>query len=356
MKTKQPWTGRAAFVAALAVYCLTAAGVPGFAATVSGKVFIEGPVAENPEIRMDADPVCKALHAEAVYAQKVVLNADQTLQHVLVYAKEGVTNVSEAPKSPAVLDQQGCMYHPHVLGMRAGQPMAIVNSDATLHNVHVLAKNNPEFNLGMPMKGMKLEKTFFNPEVMMKFKCDVHPWMGAYVGVLPHSFFSVTGEQGSFEITGLEPGEYTLEAWHETYGVQTRKVKLVSAEEVQNIDFRFSAGEIKDEASGVAIKVGEPKPVAAAFDDSAALNVPRKKTGWWLPEGISSFSGKIDTLFYVILVITGIVFFGVQGVLAAFLFRYRSGRQAKAYYTHGSDKAELIWTIIPSVILVILAS
>src|SRR6185436_20548999 len=121
-------------------------------------------------------------------------------------------------------------YAPHVLGMQTGQPLTISNSDSTLHNVHALGTKNPEFNLGMPLQGMKLEKTFSNPEVMLKFKCDVHPCMNAYIGVLPHHFFAVTGEQGTFEITGLPAGEYVLEAWHETYGVTSQNVQVVNAD------------------------------------------------------------------------------------------------------------------------------
>ncbi len=327
---------------------------PAQAAAIKGKVFVEGTVPANPVIHMDADPVCKSLHADEVRSEKVVLGANQSLQHVFVYVKEGFSGRAETPKSAAVLDQKGCMYVPHVLGMQTGQPLALMNSDATLHNVHALAKNNPEFNLGMPMQGMKLEKTFFNPEVMLKFKCDVHPWMGAYVGILPHSFFAATNESGEFEISGLPPGEYVVEAWHETYGTQSQKIQVLGADGVKEADFKFSATQIADEATGVSIKAEAPRPVEA-FDDSAALNIPRKQTGWWLPDSLSTFAHKIDYLFYVILWITGIVFFAVQGALIYFLFRYRDREGAKAHYTHGSHTVEVIWTIIPAVILVTLA-
>jgi hypothetical protein len=123
--------------------------------------------------------------------------------------------------------------------MQAGQPLSILNSDATLHNVHALGRKNPEFNLGMPIKGMKLEKTFFNPEVMVKFKCDVHPWMSAYAGVLTHPFFSVTQETGVYEIKDLPPGTYVIEAWHEKYGTQTQQVTVDEAG-TQTVDFAFA--------------------------------------------------------------------------------------------------------------------
>ena len=331
-------------------------GVPqAHAATLKGKVVLDGAVPANPIINMDADPVCKSSHASEVRDPKVVLNPDKTLQNVFVYVKSGISGATDAPKSPAVLDQRGCMYSPHVLGIQTGQPLSVVNSDSTLHNVHGMGKMNPEFNLGMPMQNMKLEKTFFNPEVMMKFKCDVHPWMNAYVGVLPHRFSSVTAEAGTFEIPGLAPGEYVIEAWHETYGALTQTVKLSNADETHDMEFKFSAGQIKDEATGVSIKTTPAKPLQT-FDDSAALNVPRKQTGWWLPDSLSTFAGRIDYLFYVILVITGVVFFGVQITLITFLVRYRSkGGAKKSYYTHGNTTIEIVWTIIPAVILVVLA-
>jgi cytochrome c oxidase subunit II len=332
-------------------FLIVSANAP--AATITGKVSIAGTVPENPKINMDADPVCKSLHAEDVRAEKVVVNANQTLRHVFVYVKEGFSGTSETPKAPAVLDQKGCMYQPHVLGLQTGQPLSILNSDATLHNVHAFGQKNPEFNLGMPIQGMKLEKTFFNPEVMLKFKCDVHPWMNAYLGVLPHPFSAVTGEEGNFEISGLPAGEYTVEAWHETYGTKSQKTK-VGEGDTATLDFEFSSAQIADEATGVSIKVGEAKPVAL-FDDSKALNVPRKKTGWWLPDNVSTYGEKIDFMFHVILGVTGVIFFGVQGTLIYFLIRYRGRDNAKGHYTHGNALVEIIWTAIPTIILIVLA-
>ena len=325
------------------------------AATLTGKILLEGNAPENPIISMDADPVCKSLNSGDVREPKVVVNPDKTLQNVFVYIKGDVDGAGAAPSAKAILDQKGCMYEPHVLGVQVKQPVSILNSDATLHNVHALGQNNPEFNLGMPLKGMKLEKTFFNPEVMMKFKCDVHPWMSAYVGVLSHPFFSVTTETGTFEITGLAPGEYTLEAWHETYGKQTKTVKIINSDETKTIDFTYKSNVIADEATGVSVKASKPRKIIKKYDDSAALDIPRKNTGWWLPENISTYGQRIDNLFYVILVLTMVVFFGVQGTLIYFLFKFRHREGTKAHYYHGNDKLEVIWTAIPAVILVILA-
>lgn len=321
-----------------------------FAGTISGKVQFEGTAGENPRIDMAADPVCKSLHSKDFFAERIVVNSNKTLKNVFVYVKTGLEGKTfPAPATPAVLDQKGCWYVPHVLGMQAGQKIQLINSDATLHNVHALGTKNEQFNLGMPMQGMKLEKTFSNPEVMVKMKCDVHPWMNAYVGVLSHPYFGVTDDQGNFEIKDLPAGNYTLEAWHETYGTKSQNV--VVSDGPSQIDFQFSATEIVDEASGLKIKTGPAKPIEH-FDDSKALDLPKPKRTWWLPENVSTFGKKIDHLFYIILIITTVVFFGVQATLIVFLFKYRSAPGKRATYTHGNNRLEIIWTAIPSLILV----
>ncbi|PIQ87039.1 MAG: cytochrome c oxidase subunit II [Candidatus Omnitrophica bacterium CG11_big_fil_rev_8_21_14_0_20_45_26] len=322
------------------------------AGTVTGKALFSGEAPPNQKIDMAADPVCSGMHKTDFLNERVVVNSNQTLKNVFVYVKEGLGGQAfPAPQTPAVLDQEGCWYYPHVQGMQAGQKLQILNSDATLHNVHAVAKNNAEFNLGMPLQGMKLEKTFSNPEIMIKMKCDVHPWMNGYIGVVSHPFYAVTGDDGSFEIKDLPPGEYTIEAWHEVYGTQTQKIAVPGGS--VNADFQFSSSEIVDEASGLKITAEAPKPINR-FDDSAALNKPRAKTGWWLPENISTYGGKLDRLFYVILWITSIVFIAVQVALLIFLFKYRDRPGAKAAYTHGNNRLEIIWTVIPALILVFL--
>ena len=323
------------------------------AESISGKALFDGTPGANPKIDMAADPVCKSMHAQDFFAERIVVNSNQTLKNVFVYIKEGVKEKTAVPASPAVLDQVGCWYVPHVLGMQAGQKLQIVNSDATLHNVHAVAKENKEFNLGMPLRGMKLEKTFSNPEVMIKMKCDVHPWMNAFIGVADHSYFAVTDDQGAFELKNVPPGDYVIEAWHETYGTKTQKV-TVSAGAPVGADFKFSASEIVDEASGLKITTSQATPIET-FDDSKALDAPKPKPTWWLPENISTFGKPVDDLFYVILWITGIVFVGVQIALLLFLFKYKQKPGVRAHYTHGDDKLEIIWTVIPAIILVVLA-
>jgi len=207
-------------------------------ATVTGKVSFDGTAPQMPQIKMDADAYCKAEHKEPVYEQEVVVNPNKTLEWVLVYVKEGVTGTYPAPTEPVTLDQHGCQYRPHVFGIMAGQPLKVLNSDGTLHNIHALPKKNTEFNIGQPFAKMVTAKKFDQGEVPVRFKCDVHKWMGAYCAVLNHPFFAVTNDQGAFEIKNVPPGNYVIEAWHEKYGTQTQNV-TVSGSESKTVDFSF---------------------------------------------------------------------------------------------------------------------
>jgi hypothetical protein len=192
---------------------------------------------------MNADPVCVKVNTGQQLQETVVVGEDgKSLANVFVYVKDGLGNyVFDAPTQMASLDQMGCRYHPHVFGIRVNQPLEIINSDPTLHNIHATPKNNQEFNNGQPIQGMKMTHSFTAPEVMVPFKCDVHGWMNAYVGVMTHPFFSVTGNDGKFDLKGLPPGTYTIEAWHETLGASTQSVTLGPSES-KEITFSFNAG------------------------------------------------------------------------------------------------------------------
>ena len=176
---------------------------------------------------MNSDPGCAAKHSEPVASDVLVVGEGQTLANVYVSVKQGLPEGSwPAPSEPAVLDQQGCRYLPHVLGVMVGQPLRILNSDGLLHNVHALPKVNRPFNMAMPASRTEALETFTSVEDFFTIKCDVHPWMKAYVAVSAHPFFNVTGKDGEFRIGDLPAGTYEIEAWHERLGTQVAQVSV----------------------------------------------------------------------------------------------------------------------------------
>jgi hypothetical protein len=211
-------------------------------ARITGKVTFEGEAPTPRRIAVSADPVCEELHAEQPLAtEDVLVNPNGTLRNVLVYVKTGLEGRTyDTPSEPVLLDQVGCQYTPRVSAVQTRQPLRIRNSDPTLHNVHAMATRNRGFNLGQPTKGMESTRTFSEPEVVVQFKCDVHPWMAAHLAVLEHPFYSVTGEDGTFSLRELPAGDYAIEAWHERYGTQIRMVKLEDGA-TQEIVFDFKA-------------------------------------------------------------------------------------------------------------------
>ena len=170
-----------------------------------------------------------------------VVGGDNALGNVFVYVKEGISGSYPPPSETIVLDQQGCRYYPHVFGVQVGQTMQVLNSDPALHNIHATPAANAEFNTGQPIQGMTLDRTFDAPEVMVPFKCDVHGWMNAYVGVLPHPFFATTGPEGTFDLSNLPAGDYVVEAWHEMLGAQTQNVTVGDGETTE-VSFTFPVG------------------------------------------------------------------------------------------------------------------
>lgn len=212
------------------------------AGTISGRVVFDGtpPAAET--IRMTRDKACVENAGPNPQSDALVIGADGAVRSVFVWVKDGLDPeyAFETPTTPVVIDQKGCVYTPRVVGVRVGQPIEVVNSDPTLHNVHALPMVNQEFNQGQPVQYSKLSRTFTAPEVMVRFKCDVHSWMAAWVGVVAHPYFAVTGADGSFQLPNLPPGTYTLEAWHEKLGPKTAKV-TVAAGQTQAASFTFSA-------------------------------------------------------------------------------------------------------------------
>lgn len=211
-------------------------------ADLSGKVSFKGAAPKNDAVKMSADPKCVASNTgKKVLKDDVAVSKGGGLANVFVYVKTGVTNPPAAPTTAVEFDQRGCMYVPRVFGVRAGQPIKIINSDPTLHNVHALPKSNPGFNMGMATKGQVIEKKFTKPEMGLKIKCDVHSWMAAYANVMDHPYFAVTDAEGAFNIPGLPAGEYTVEAWHEKLGTQTAKLNVAATGGKQDFTFGGAA-------------------------------------------------------------------------------------------------------------------
>jgi len=190
---------------------------------------------------MDADPACAKKHTAPVANEALVLGTGNTMANIMVYVTKGLPagKTYPAPTTPVVIDQNGCQYKPHVMGIMVGQPYKILNSDGILHNIHTLSTINPTFNKGMTASIKEVTTTFNKPEAIFHIKCDVHPWMSAFLGVFTNPFYSVTSTDGKFTISGLDPGTYEITAWHERLGTQTASV-TVGANETKSQNFKFA--------------------------------------------------------------------------------------------------------------------
>jgi plastocyanin len=209
--------------------------------TITGTVTFKGKVPPLKPLSMDADPACAKMHKGPVPNERLVLGSGNTMGNIIVWVSKGLPagKTWPAPKTPAVIDQKGCQYVPHAVAMMVGQPYRILNSDGILHNVNALPKINKGFNMAMPATRKEATGTFEREEAVFQIKCDVHPWMSAYVGVFSHPFFSVTGTDGKFTLSGLDAGSYVITAWHEVLGTQTASV-TVGAKESKTQDFTFA--------------------------------------------------------------------------------------------------------------------
>lgn len=240
MKLKISFTSAFA-LAALALFTWIPSGWSSPADTpsfVKGTVKFEGAAPKPSPIDMSQDPLCAKLHSTPATTEDVVVGGDGGLANVVIYVSDGLTSHNfQPPPQPAVLEQKGCQYKPHVLALQANQKLDVVNGDETTHNIHPTPNNNREWNMTQP-HAMPLEQSFAREEIAIPVKCNIHPWMKGYIAVFKHPYFAVTDKNGSFELKELPPGTYTITAWQEKLGSQIQKV-TVSSGESKTLDFAF---------------------------------------------------------------------------------------------------------------------
>jgi plastocyanin len=208
--------------------------------TIRGRVILAGQAPGNAVIRMGMDPKCSALNVgKRVVQESAVVAVDGSVANVFVRL-EGTFPKTAVPTGPVIIDQRACVYRPRVVGMRVGQTLQIRNSDDLLHNVHSSSAVGNSFNAGQPKAGIVYAFTPKAEEVMLPLGCDVHRWMLAYVGVVSHPYFAVSGNDGVFEIDKVPVGTYTIKTWHERFGELTKKV-TVRPGAPATIDFSYSS-------------------------------------------------------------------------------------------------------------------
>ena len=208
--------------------------------SLSGNVKYDGKVPKPKPLKMDADPVCGAAHESKVLSESFIVDDNMNLKNVLVWLKD-VKYDGKTEETPAILDQKGCVYIPHVLGVMKGQKVIIKNSDETLHNIHSMAEKNEQFNFAMPRVVKEKETSFNSVEEPFYIKCDVHPWMKSWVLVQDHPFFAVTDENGNYKIDNIPPGTYEVIAWQEKFKMKRSILQTVvikdSSETTQDFVF-----------------------------------------------------------------------------------------------------------------------
>src|ERR1051326_3271482 len=211
-------------------------------ATVSGKITFEGTPPPNDKIQMSSDPYCQ-MHAADNPTMETVKVSDGGLENVIVDVSSGLPAGATfaTPTTPVEINQQNCHYIPHVFTMMTNQPLNVKNADMTLHNIHAWAEKNPQFNVGQPVKDMVSQTKFANPEVPLPVRCDVHKWMGAFIGVFDHPFHTVSKKDGTFELK-LPPGNYEITAWHEKFGKKTMMVTVMDNGKAE-ANFSFNAND-----------------------------------------------------------------------------------------------------------------
>jgi plastocyanin len=207
--------------------------------TISGKVLFTGEKPAMPAIDMSANPMCERQHKTPQTAETAIINPNGTVRYAFVWIKDGLPKARwTPPQTNVILDQNGCVYRPHVLALMVGQQLEIRNSDPVNHNVHAEAQTNVAWNESQPPQADKKFKTFPREEIWFPVTCSVHPWMRAYLSVVSHPFFAVTGEDGSFTIKGVPAGHYTVEVIQEKFGRKSTDI-TVASKEAKTVDFSY---------------------------------------------------------------------------------------------------------------------
>ena len=213
---------------------------PGTAGVLTGTIRYTGKKPPRRLVDMTGDPACVEAHHAKAYDESIAVNSNRTLANVFVYIKSGLEGENfETPATPVTIDQQGCWFHPRVMGIQTGQTLQVTNSDPVTHNIHPLAQINREWNHSQGQGDAPLARRFVKPEVMIRVKCNIHSWMHAFIGVVENPYFAVSGADGTFEIRNVPPGDYVIEAWHETLGVQEQKVTVAPSGKIEtNFSFK----------------------------------------------------------------------------------------------------------------------
>jgi plastocyanin len=205
---------------------------------VSGRVTFDGTPVKPRTIDMSQEPTCAKQYSKPVTAETVVTGPENSLENVVVFVSAGAPD-EPPPAQPAVLVQKGCRYTPLILAFQTNQDFEILNEDQTSHNVHTMPSSNREWNKSQPPGAPPIEDKYARAE-FIPIKCNIHPWMKGTLAVMKNSHYMITTGDGEFKLPNLAPGNYTITAWHESYGEQTQEVTITGSE-TKNVNFVFKA-------------------------------------------------------------------------------------------------------------------
>src|SRR5580704_1567778 len=200
---------------------------PASVGSVTGSVHFTGKNPARKPINMSEDPACIEAHHGKAYDESLIVSPSGSLANAFIYIEKGLEGKRfEVPTKPVTIDQKGCWFRPHILGIQNGQVLQVMNSDPVTHNIHPMAQVNREWNHSQGPSETPLSRKFLKAEIMIQVKCNIHSWMHAFIGVLDHPYFAVSKDDGHFEIKNLPPGTYTIAVWQEILGTQEQQVTV----------------------------------------------------------------------------------------------------------------------------------